>query len=454
MPMTAVSPTRTIRRGQRHRQACATGLLAAVWVLLGAGPGAAGTLDTPGQLRLETELVAVMASAPVRDEMRRLRPVLEADPQAATPGGAATIDRALEATAAAVAHQVLNDDPARPVLVWGVSAPHDWHGLAVPGSGYGIDNPDNVYRMAPVDGRLHYEVRGRMPPQAATQLSFTLTAAPPPGPFGREGPPVVAGLSDIRTAPDGSFVITIGPEAADGRPNHLQTTPDTRRLVVRDTFAYWTRELPAPLEIRRLDGPAPGVPPALPEQALRVAVGLRTQVPGWADYFRREVYSAPANTVPAPIRRDGGWGMATMAHFRLAEDEALVVRLDPRGARYLGFQLSDPWGIAPDYVTHASSRNNRQMQANADGTVTYVISLRDPGVANWLDTVGLRTGMLCIRWQGLPAGETGQRAVLAAGVVRLADIGKIAPGLAAVDPDMRRQELAARAAAYARRLAD
>ena len=40
---------------------------------------------------------------------------------------------------------------------------------------------------------------------------------------------------------------------------------------------------------------------------------------------------------------------------------------------------------------------------NADGTITYVISMQDPGVHNWLDTGGIAQGIFAIRWQDVPA---------------------------------------------------
>lgn len=41
--------------------------------------------------------------------------------------------------------------------------PHRWFGLDVPRSGYGIDNPDNVYHNFMVDGAARYDVHGRFP---------------------------------------------------------------------------------------------------------------------------------------------------------------------------------------------------------------------------------------------------------------------------------------------------
>jgi hypothetical protein len=38
--------------------------------------------------------------------------------------------------------------------------------------------------------------------------------------------------------------------------------------------------------------------------------------------------------------------------------------------------------------------------ARPGGSVRLVVALRDPGVANWLDTAGHRRGTMCLRWVG------------------------------------------------------
>ncbi len=116
--------------------------------------------------------------------------------------------------------------------------------------------------------------------------------------------------------------------------------------------------------------------------------------------------------------REGGWGFAASGQFQLQPDEALVVTLDTLGAKYVGFQLTDPWAISTDYIEHQGSLNNHQAVPNADGTFTYVIAARDPGVANWLDTSGLADGFFQIRWQKLPASTNAEAAVKSAKVVK------------------------------------
>jgi hypothetical protein len=48
-----------------------------------------------------------------------------------------------------------------------------------------------------------------------------------------------------------------------------------------------------------------------------------------------------------------------------------------------------------------TSRNNAVSALNPDGSATYVIAAQDIGVANWLDTRGLGSGSVILRWQGI-----------------------------------------------------
>ena len=44
---------------------------------------------------------------------------------------------------------------------------------------------------------------------------------------------------------------------------------------------------------------------------------------------------------------------------------------------------------------------------NADGTYSFVLCPEDPGVHNWLDTCGMREGMLTLRMDGMKKIERG-----------------------------------------------
>ena len=82
--------------------------------------------------------------------------------------------------------------------------------------------------------------------------------------------------------------------------------------------------------------------------------------------------------------------------WKMADDEVIVIDFTPPSTRYWGLQLCDRWfQCFPD---RRSNINNGEAVVDADGSVRIVISDGDPGVANWLDTSGHRTGVLFFRW--------------------------------------------------------
>ena len=64
------------------------------------------------------------------------------------------------------------------------------------------------------------------------------------------------------------------------------------------------------------------------------------------------------------IREGGRWGLSSSGHFQLADDEALVLTLDPIGAKYLAVQLASGWLGSLDYLHHTASLNLSQAKPN------------------------------------------------------------------------------------------
>lgn len=84
--------------------------------------------------------------------------------------------------------------------------------------------------------------------------------------------------------------------------------------------------------------------------------------------------------------------------FSLKDAEALIVTLDtaPSGV-YWSLQLGDVWSRSLPFGERQTSLNNAQVKVDADGAIRVVISNRDPGIANWLDTVGRHEGTIVFR---------------------------------------------------------
>ena len=106
---------------------------------------------------------------------------------------------------------------------------------------------------------------------------------------------------------------------------------------------------------------------------------------------------------------------------------------------------------------HTSSLNKAQAVANADGSYTYVVSVADPGVHNWVDTVGLRRVLSMIRIQGLSreAVDSGERLSIGSQLVKMKDLMKyLPPETRMVTPSERELQLKERRAQLQLRFLD
>ncbi|MBU6269033.1 MAG: hypothetical protein KGN34_15915 [Sphingomonadales bacterium] len=424
-----------------------------------ATPANAQGLATAAQLDHERAVIAILARPAMRAATARVLAAYRADPQAATPAGKATAPASARSIATAAANYALAEDASRPAVVWWVNAPHRWHGMAVPGSGFGIDNPDNVYQGFTVAGGGHYVVRGRLPSPGPVQLHMEVRdSIPGMGEMLVEGGKLLATIQSeqMHVAKDGSFAIAVDSDPAGTRPDHLAIPASGTFMVnVRQLLTDWARQRPIALSIERLDA-VPAPPPRdITRLAQRGAEILDRIGPYWLDYGNRFLFARPVNAIAPPRVRPGGRGMSASGPYRLGDDEALLITADALGAASLGVQIADPWGVAYDYRARTSSLNQTQARADADGLFRFIVAARDPGYANWLDSGGFGSGMAVLRWQGLPAGADPARAIRSVSVVKLADLPQTLPAAtprftAAQRAAQRRQ----RAHDYAARLRD
>ena len=85
--------------------------------------------------------------------------------------------------------------------------------------------------------------------------------------------------------------------------------------------------------------------------------------------------------------------------YELADDEALIseVRV-PQSYRYWSIILTNELYETTDWYNNQASLNDVQGVVDPDGVFRTVISSRDPGVHNWLDTSGYPAGAIQGRW--------------------------------------------------------
>ncbi|MFM7066640.1 MAG: hypothetical protein ACKO0U_07425 [Gammaproteobacteria bacterium] len=429
----------------------------ALLVMLFATPVWAGTLDTPAQLARERALIGILKQPEMRAATARAEQVFRNDPQARSAAGGARLRVAAAALAAAATHYALGSDPSRTEVNWSVNAPHRWHGLSVPGSGFGIDNPDNVYQGFSVQGGGRYVLHGRLPVQGPVQVHLEVRdTIPGMGDMTIEASRQLATLQSEQwqVDADGHVRILIDSEPAAGRANHLAIpAAGVLDIGIRQLFTAWGQQAPVAFHLERLDARPSPTPRDLPRLASRAAAILDRQAPFWLGFYDKFIYALPVNSIPVPRARPGGRGLSVMAHFELAADEVLMVTLDDLGAASLGIQAADRWGLSYEYRHRTSSLNNAQAQRDVAGTYTFLVAPRDPGYHNWIDTSGFGLGTLVLRWQALPGTRNPADAIRTVKVLKRAELaGQLPAGQSRLSSAERRRQRAERERDYRSRL--
>jgi hypothetical protein len=254
---------------------------------------------------------------------------------------------------------------------------------------------------------------------------------------------------------DGTFTITVDSDPAGGRTNHIQSTSAAHEFYIRDVLLDWGRDDPNHIEIERLGG-SPAQPPRTLDEQADATAAMMAHFANFTGKLSHGTYKMPANDFNLAWSADKVGAMRNqvyvMGRFDLRPDEAFVVDVGDGGAEYFTVPLSNIWGTTLDILDRTGSLNKAQSVANDDGSYTYVIAATDPGTQNWIDTDGLGEGILTLRMAEF--GPEGPTADLGARgrVVRLDDLDREVPSLPRVTVHDRTAGLAARRAAYLRRL--
>ena len=341
-----------------------------------------------------------------------------------------------------------NQDKLRPKVTCITRLAHPVAGQQIPGTRWGIDNPDSVYRVIPISGNERYEIHGRVGEHRMTENYFTLWDA-------NMGTVAVLNGRTMDVDSDGSFTITVDSDPAGGRPNHVQSTPEAHEFYIRDVLLDWGRDDPNHLAVERI-GSAPGTPARTLDEQADATAAMMAYFANFTGKLSHGIYKMPANNFNLAWSADKVGAMRNqvyvMGRFDLGPDEAFVVDVGDGGAEYFTVPLSNIWGTTLELVDRTGSLNKAQSVPNEDGSYTYVISPTDPGTANWIDSDGLREGILTLRMAEF-GGEGPKEDLGAKGrVVALDQLDTEVPTLRRVTADERKAELAARRTAYLRRL--
>ena len=324
----------------------------------------------------------------------------------------------------------------------------------------GLDNPDTLYFHAYLRDDAEYVITGRRGTTA--DLSFQVLK----GDYSPvEVPDSLSAFDDraIDIAADGSFELRfVSGRAAGAGPGCFTLGAGSSMLLVREVYSDWSAERRGTISIRRKDragwAPSPADTSALAKRYAVAGKILLSRLRTFLAFPEWFYLAEPVNTMTAPRATPGGLAtqFSSAGHFDLGEDQTMIVTVPAAGAAtapYQGIQLGSMWYVSLDYINHQTSLTADQARIDPDSRLRFVISERDPGVANWLELTGRRRGYVQIRWQRLTRDLTPDDGPQVA-VVPFAEIPGLLPYYedARVSPSEWRARIAARQAAVAERM--
>ena len=268
----------------------------------------------------------------------------------------------------------------------------------------GGDNPDYLYGSATISGRYEYIIRGKI------NDAFNIGIGSYYGGLGSGKGLLRSGyltLSDLKKDEKGNFKIIVS-KTKQGE-NWLPLFDESNSIMIRQTMLERQNDEPADLKVELLNpGSVKKMHPKILsskdfETSLQTAGlfigGVVNQFINWTNTFR-ENPNKILTTDPKLLQFAEGDPNTLYynGYFDLAEGEALEVTLDPPVCEYWNLQVTNYWLESLDYFDYNTNFNHSNAKINHDGKVIIVISKKNPGVDNWIDTAGHDRGCISMRW--------------------------------------------------------
>ncbi len=316
-------------------------------------------------------------------------------------------------------------------------------------------NSDTIYKQTAVDPTGSYRLRGTR----GSLRIFKLGQLSASGTTGNE-PVVPLAYGDFNALPvdaEGKYDVLLSPTRPDGYTGAWwKLEPKTRSINIRQVSADWEKERDPTIAIERLDKPSvrPRESAAslrkrldqLAEQTANTALFL-VAIPG---ELRKEGYVNKLKIFDVISGMGGLFGQFYYhGAYDLKDDEALILETSvPSKCGYYSTILTNDLFETTDWVNNQSSLNDTQSRVDKDGKLRIVISAKDPGVPNWLDTAGHPTGVVQGRWT-----DCNEQPIPTLKKVKFANIRAALPKeTPTISPEERDRQLRDRRAAFLQRI--
>ncbi len=273
-------------------------------------------------------------------------------------------------------------------------------------------NADTIYKTAMIDGAGSYRMRG----ERGTVRMFILAQLGPD--TLRTGKPSAAlaqcDFDTLTLNAEGRFDVLISPSRPAGhKGDWWELHPKAEKFMLRIVGCRWGEEREPRFGIDRLDVAAPK--PRLEAADLSARLAEIPAIAGncacfFPDHVEQLREQGHVNSLKV-VDFSNMTGLSRQSYYEgayeLEDDEALLVEVRiPEQVGYWSLILTNEIYETTDWYNNQSSLNDAQARLDADGVFRAVVSARDPGVPNWLDTCGYRKGAVQGRWFDTDARPT------------------------------------------------
>ena len=264
----------------------------------------------------------------------------------------------------------------------------------------GADNPDNYYQHASISGAHEYQIRGIRGTIHYIDFATQSAGVASTGDSEQGGH---LDATNLEIDDEGRFEILLSCEEKPG--NWLRMTPDTNAIIVRQTYHDRETEIPAELVIERIGGD--GLPTQVTAESLdaslRRASGLVVSCASlfstWAQGFQSHTNELPKFDDSISMGAGGDPNICYYhSYWELGPEDALVIEVMPPECESWNFQLNNHWMESLDYRYYTIHVNKHTAVYEEDGSVRLIVAHQDPGLPNWINTVGHSQGTMCFRW--------------------------------------------------------
>jgi hypothetical protein len=314
-----------------------------------------------------------------------------------------------------------------------------------------LNNPDTNYLLTPIEDGGIYQLSGfrgtvhKMDAMIGSGSWLTRGEL-----AGMQTEAVTYDFSDdLHSRSDGAFEVILSKRRPMGHDGDWWELPaGATYVLVRNVSYDWATEVDGRVAIDRLDTPAQRprrTAGELRAELAQLGVWVHGNVTATLDFaeLARNGRTNRLENLTLDVSDNGFFGKPHQFYvygaFELDPDEALLIEADvPEDVRYWNIQLGDDLSFSQDWMSRQTTLNGFTAHLDDDRVFRVVIAAQDPGVPNWLDTMGYRSGTLCARWEGCSAPPAEYRAR----VGKVADIRHfLPPGTPAVNARQRDAEI-------------